>query len=119
MQYIGANERGGGDRERDRDRDRETETDSERQRQTDRDKDSETQRDTDRQTETERDRDREREGERVNWCFTPSQPVRLYQGEEKDGSDILKETARNGTQCQSVHVGVEGRMSVVVCWCRG
>ena len=29
----------------------------------------------------ERDRDRVREaGEQVSWCFTPSQPVRLYQG---------------------------------------
>ena len=33
--------------------------------------------------ERERERERERENERVSWCFTPSQPVRLYQGERE------------------------------------
>ena len=27
--------------------------------------------------------ERVRERERISWCFTPSQPVRLYQGEER------------------------------------
>ena len=27
------------------------------------------------------EREREREREKVNWCFTPSQPVRLYHRE--------------------------------------
>ena len=34
--------------------------------------------------EREREREGERERERVSWCFTPSQPVRLYQGEHRD-----------------------------------
>ena len=42
-------------------------------------------RETDRQRQT--DRLAERERERVKWCFTPSQPVQLYQGERQTGRD--------------------------------
>ena len=35
-----------------------------------------------REGETERQTDRQRQT--VSWCFTPSQPVRLYQGDETD-----------------------------------
>ena len=30
---------------------------------------------------------RERRVSKVNWCFTPSQPVRLYQGGKREESD--------------------------------
>ena len=39
----------------------------------------------DRLTETET----ERQGERESWCFTPSQPLRLYQGDEGGGGGRL------------------------------
>ena len=50
----------------------------------------ETDRQTDRQTDRDRQRQREREREThththtVIWYFMPSQPVRLYQGEERE-----------------------------------
>ena len=33
----------------------------------------------------------EREREKVNWCFTPSQPVRLYQGDRERDRDRERE----------------------------
>ena len=29
------------------------------------------------------------EGKYVSWCFTPSQPVRLYQGDGEEGDFIV------------------------------
>ena len=47
------------------------------------------QRQTDRQAET--DRQRERQRERVNWCFTPNQPVQLYHGQTETDRDRHRE----------------------------
>ena len=52
-------------------------------------------RETDRQRQTDRQTDRHRERERVNWCFTPSQPVRLYQGQTETDRDRQRERERD------------------------
>ena len=47
--------------------------------------DRQTDRQTGKHTDRHTDRQRHREREKLSWSFTPSQPVRLYQGEEREG----------------------------------
>ena len=101
-----------GKRERDRDRQTDRQTDraseSERERETDgqtdrlrhresarasdreRETETETHRQTQRESESERARERERERGVIGW-FMPSQPVGLYQGEERVREVLCKE----------------------------
>ena len=43
----------------------------------------------------ERETNRERERERVTWCFTPSQPFRLHQGERGRQTETNRQPAKD------------------------
>ena len=62
----------------------------------------------------------ERETEKVTWCFMPSQPLKLYQGDERDTFSLCLSHTQCGTHSLSVSpthsVGeVGGRQTENVC----
>ena len=50
------------------------------------------------------------ESKQVNWCFTPSQPVRLYQGEQGQKEVLQKERTKTVVLPTPIRIGVNGQV---------